>query len=190
MGLNRSPHRLTLPNVLTTSRIAAAPFLAAAVLVTDMPIAASGIVIFAALTDMLDGSLARAMNQASTVGVILDPIADKIFMLTAFFLLCADGTLRGIALWPALIIIWRELLISGLREYRSGIGLRISVSRSAKLKTAIQFSSVISLFLARVPSQASEIFLESGTFLLWAAAALTLYTGADYAWQAWRQSWK
>ncbi len=95
MGQKRSSHPTSLPNVLTASRIAAAPLLAVAVLTGQEPWIAAAIVLFAALTDLFDGIVARAQGQLSELGAVLDPIADKIFVISALFLLVADGLLRG-----------------------------------------------------------------------------------------------
>lgn len=182
---------MTLPNLFTALRIASAPMLALAVFSenVDQPKwVAAAILLFGTLTDLVDGPLARSTNQVSELGVILDPIADKILIVTALFLLCADGRLQGASLWPVLIIFWRELLISGLREYDKRF--RVLVSVPAKWKTAMQFSAAIFLFAARVPSHMSDALFAGGTVLLWVAAALTLYTGLAYIGQVWRQSWK
>jgi cardiolipin synthase len=187
----RWPKRcLTLPNILTASRIAAAPVLAIVVLKGGAAWIAVTIVALAALTDVADGPLARAMNQVSELGAILDPIADKILITTALLLLCAEGTIRNATLLPVFIILWRELFVCGLREYGRLKGLTIPVSKLARLKTALQFLSAILFFAAREPSPASASLLGTATFLLWAAAAVTLYTGLDYFQQARQQLWK
>jgi cardiolipin synthase (CMP-forming) len=190
MAQNRSALLASLPNLLTASRIVSAPLLAFAVLVADAPRMAAALVFLAGLSDLLDGTVARARGQASDLGQVLDPIADKILIVTALLLLLAARSLEGAGAWAVLIIVWRELLISGLREYLRLRGFPAPVTTLAKFKTAAQYSSVILLFAARVPFQYSAALSGSGTVLLWAAAALTLYTGADYLWHAWRQSWK
>lgn len=190
MDQNRSTPGASLPNILTASRIAAAPLLAFTVLVADAPRLAATLVLLAALTDFFDGALARANRQITSLGAILDPIADKIFVVTALLVLLAEGALKGLSVWAILIIVWRELLISGLRDYTRFLGFPAPVSSLAKVKTGLQFSAVILLFIARVPSLNSEIISDAGTGLLWAAAGFTLYTGADYLWQAWRRAWK
>ena len=187
---NRSAGIFSLPNLLSASRIAAAPTLAWAVLMAQAPPLAVGIVVAAALTDFLDGLVARATGQASDFGAVLDPIADKIFVLTALWLLWGDGVIHGLNAWAVLIILWREILIAGLRDYARFAGLRASVSPVAKLKTAAQFSAVILLFASRIPSWNLRLVVDAGTGLLWASAGLALYTGADYLLRAWRGSWK
>lgn len=190
MVLNRSAHPASLPNALTASRIAAAPLLAFAALTGQSPWIAAAIVLFAAITDLLDGMVARARGEMSELGAVLDPIADKIFVITALFLLVAGGMLKGVAVIAVLIILWRELLISGLRDYARFVGFPAPVSRLAKVKTAAQFASLFLLYAARVPSRDSEALAEAGGGLLWVASGLTLYTGGNYLWHAWRQTWK
>ncbi len=190
MDRNRSASILSLPNLLTASRIAAAPLLALAVLTAQAPILAAVLVFAAALTDLLDGLIARATGKVSEFGAVLDPIADKIFVLTALLLLLNEGVLGSTNAWAVLIIIWREISILGLRNYARFRGLAAPVSPLAKVKAAAQFATVILLFASRIPSRNSEVLSEAGIALLWGAAALTLYTGAVYVWQAWRQSWK
>ncbi len=187
---NRSAGWFSLPNLLSASRIAAAPLLASAVLTAQAPALAVAIVVTAALTDLLDGLAARATGQVSELGAVLDPIADKIFILTALWLLWGEGVVRGLSAWAVLIILWREVSISGLRDYARFEGLSASVSPVAKLKTATQFFAVVLLFAARVPSWKPDLLLGAGTYLLWVSAGLALYTGADYFLRAWRGSWK
>jgi cardiolipin synthase (CMP-forming) len=179
-----------LPNLLSAARIATGPALAWAVLTAQAPALAVAIVVAAAVSDLLDGLAARATGQVSELGAVLDPIADKIFVLTALWLLWGESLIRGSTAWAVLIILWREVLISGLRDYARFEGLRASVSSIAKLKTATQFSAVVLLFASRVPYWKLGPLFEAGTGLLWASAGLALYTGADYLLRAWRGSWK
>jgi CDP-diacylglycerol--glycerol-3-phosphate 3-phosphatidyltransferase len=168
----------------------AAPVLAWVVLTAQAPVLAVAIVVAAALTDLLDGLAARATGQVSELGAVLDPIADKIFILTALWLLWGEGTIRGLSAWAVLIILWREILVSGLRDYARSEGLSAAVSPVAKLKTAAQFSTVVLLFASRVPPWKPDLLLCAGTDLLWLSACLALYTVADYSLHAWRGSWK
>ncbi len=190
MNRKRAAGILTLPNILTASRIAAAPLLALAALTEQSPLLAAGLAAAAALTDLLDGAAARAMRRTSGLGSVLDPIADKVFILTALLLLIAAGTVRGAHLWAALILLWRETLIGGVRAYAQSIDLAASVSILSKLKTAAQFLAVIALFASRIPTAHADFLFDAGAGLLWAAACLALYTGADYVFRAWRRSWK
>jgi CDP-diacylglycerol--glycerol-3-phosphate 3-phosphatidyltransferase len=187
---NRLSPLFLLPNLLSMFRLAAAPMLAWAVIAWQTPAIAIGIVIAAALTDLLDGHCARATGQVSEVGAVLDPIADKIFILTALSLLWGESIIRGANAWAVLIILWREVLISGLRDYARFEGHQAPVSRVAKFKTASQFSAVVLLFASRVPSFQPDLLLEAGTGLLWVSAGLAIYTGADYLWRAGRGTWK
>lgn len=181
---------LSLPNLLSASRIVAAPVLAWAVLTARAPALAVGIVFTAALTDFFDGLVARFTGQGSDFGAVLDPIADKIFILTALWLLWGEGVIRGLSAWAVLIILWREILIAGLRAHARLEGLRASVSPVAKFKTAAQFFAVILLFASHIPSWNPGLLLDAGSGLLWASAGLALYTGGDYLFRAWRGSWK
>ena len=187
---NRPTSLFLLPNVLSASRIAGAPVLAWAVLSAQAPALALAIVAAAALADLLDGLAARATGQVSEFGAVLDPIADKIFILTALWLLWGDGVIRGSSAWAALIILWREILISGLRDYARFEGLPASVSAVAKLKTAAQFTAALLLFGSRLQFLEPDRLLQAGIYLLWVSAGLALYTGADYLLRAWRGSWK
>ena len=190
MGGERSEDTFLLPNLLTASRIAAAPLLAFAVLAGQSPELAAGIALAAAATDLLDGAVARFQGKTSEFGAALDPIANKVFILTALVLLIADGTLRGGAVWAALIVLWRETLVAGLRSCARPQGHAAPVSLIAKVKTGAQFLAVIALFGARMPWPGSEVLFGAGAVLLWGAAGLALYSGADYLWRARRRSWK
>jgi len=187
---DRSTSFFLLPNLLSAARIAAGPVLAWVVLTAQAPALAVAIVVAAALTDLLDGLAARTTGRVSELGAVLDPIADKIFVLTALCLLWGESLIRGSIVWAVLIILWREVLISGLRDYARFEGLKASVSPVAKLKTATQFSAVVLLFASRVPYWTPGPLFEAGTVLLWVSAGLALYTGADYLLRAWRGSWK
>jgi CDP-diacylglycerol--glycerol-3-phosphate 3-phosphatidyltransferase len=187
---NRLASLFLLPNVLSASRIAGAPVLAWAVLSVQAPALALAIVAAAALADLLDGLAARATGQVSEFGAVLDPIADKIFILTALWLLWGEGVIRGSSAWAALIILWREILISGFRDYARFEGLTASVSVVAKLKTAAQFTATVLLFGSRLRFLEPDRLLQAGIYLLWVSAGLALYTGADYLLRAWRGSWK
>lgn len=190
MHQSRSGSVVTLPNVLSALRVAAAPVLAWAVLARQPPGFAAGLVVAAALTDVLDGIAARALGEVSELGAVLDPAADKVFILTALWLLWGEGIIGGVDTWPVLIILWREIMISDLRDYARFRGAGVPVTRLAKAKTGAQFCAVILLFASRAPFAGAETCFHAGAALIWAAAALALYTGADYFWRAWRQSWK
>ena len=167
-----------LPNVLTLSRIAAIPLLVAlAALQTPAgDLAACMVFSMAALTDYFDGKLARGRRQTSDIGRMMDPIADK--------LLVGAGRLRLWGLYPAIVIMLREILVSGLREYLAGLRIGLPVTRLTKWKTGFQMGALGALLggddtaavlhIAWLP--ASRI----GAAMLWVAALLTLVTGWDY----------
>ena len=130
----------SLPNLLTLSRIIAIPFLLA-LIYFDTPffrwLALFGFVV-AAVTDYLDGYLARHMNEISALGRFLDPIADKLLIASLIVILVATRQIEGLLVIPAIIILCREILVSGLREYLAEIKVSLPVSNLAKWKTAIQ----------------------------------------------------
>ncbi|HLJ63938.1 MAG TPA: CDP-diacylglycerol--glycerol-3-phosphate 3-phosphatidyltransferase [Stellaceae bacterium] len=171
----------SLPNLLTLSRILAVPLVVVTFFlpVPVGPWAGFAIFALAAITDWLDGRLARAWKQQSELGRFLDPIADKLLVGAILFMLAALQRLSAPAIFPALIILSREILVSGLREYLAGLRIHVPVSRLAKWKTAIQMGAIAVLLIdgagpAGIPVEAI------GEALLWIAAALTLVTGYDY----------
>jgi len=133
----------------------------------------------ACVTDYFDGYLARAMNQVSALGRFLDPIADKLLVAAIILMLTASGGLAGWNVLAGLIILLREITVSGLREFLAEIRVGVPVSQLAKWKTTIQMLCLGFLIVG----DAGPAFLPTaqiGTVLLWAAAALTLVTGFDY----------
>jgi cardiolipin synthase len=180
----RRSHSLSLPNILTYSRLAAVPALAASMFFVGGELGHwMALVIFAlaGITDFLDGYLARAWDQQSMLGRMLDPIADKLLVGAALLLLVADQTISGWSLWAALIILSREILVSGLREFLAQLNVTVAVSRLAKWKTTVQMVA-ISVLLAGDSAAAvcNCDAITLGLVLLWAAAIITLYTGFDY----------
>ncbi|MGV6872899.1 CDP-diacylglycerol--glycerol-3-phosphate 3-phosphatidyltransferase [Pseudochelatococcus sp. B33] len=173
----------SLPNLLTYGRIAAVPALVVCLFwprELEMRWAALVIFALAAITDYLDGYLARAWSQQSALGRMLDPIADKLLVAASLLMLVADGTIRSWSLWAAIIILCREILVSGLREFLAELRVSVPVTRVAKWKTAVQLVALAFL----IAGQAGEAVLPGthriGIGLLWIAALLTLYTGWDY----------
>jgi cardiolipin synthase (CMP-forming) len=171
----------TLPNLLTLSRIVAIPL----VIVTFYmpapygPWIGCGLFTLAGLTDWLDGRLARLWKQQSELGRFLDPIADKLLVAAILFMLAALQRVSPYTIFPALVILAREILVSGLREHLAGLKVRVPSSRLAKWKTGIQMSAIGVLLVG----DAGPPFLPVtviGELMLWAAAALTLVTGYDY----------
>ena len=173
---------LSLPNLLTYGRIIAVPAVAACFYFEgDTPRwIALGLFFFAAISDFFDGYLARAWQQQSALGRMLDPIADKLLVSVCLLMLAADGTIGGWSLAAAIIILCREILVSGLREFLAELQVSVPVTRLAKWKTTVQLLA-IGLLLA---GPAGESILPgttlAGLIALWVAAVLTLYTGYDY----------
>lgn len=173
---------MSLPNLLTLSRILAIPLVVASFYVSGDYARWFACALFSAagFTDWLDGHMARRWEQQSELGRFLDPIADKLLVSAILFMLVAKGRLSTEwALLPALVILCREILVSGLREYLAGLRVGMPVSRLAKWKTAIQMVAIGVLIVG----DAGPAFLPVtgiGELLLWIAALLTLLTGYDY----------
>ena len=187
---------LSLPNILTLSRIVAIPLLA---FLLWWPGWAAGylaaFVLYCAMgiTDYFDGYLARSSGAVSKLGIFLDPIADKIMVAAVILVLAAQGVLRGPYVGDAhviagLIILMREIAVSGLREFLGPLQVSVPVSRLAKWKTTFQMMALGSLILGQglpnwvvtVGQMDANIPHTYGLVTLWAAAALTLITGWDY----------
>jgi cardiolipin synthase len=141
---------------------------------------AVGIFILAAITDFLDGYLARVLQQHSAFGMMLDPIADKLLVASCLLMLAADETIKGWSLWAAIVILCREILVSGLREYLAGLRVSVPVTRVAKWKTAIQLVAVGFLLAGEAGDRVLLVVTPIGITLLWISAIFTLYTGWDY----------
>ena len=141
---------------------------------------ALGLFILAAITDFFDGYLARAWEQQSALGRMLDPIADKLLVSAVLMILVADGTIKSWSIWAAIVILCREILVSGLREFLAELKVSVPVSKVAKWKTTMQMIALGFLIAGR----AGEVVLPGttriGLGLLWVSAILTLYTGWDY----------
>jgi len=171
----------SLPNLLTLSRIVAIPILVALLFIDHPATAWLACVIFtvAAVTDWFDGHLARTRRQISSIGVFLDPIADKLLVAAVILMLVATARIDGLAVLPALVILCREILVSGLREFLAALRVSVPVSRLAKWKTAIQMLALGFLIVGEAGPAAVPVrgIGETG---LWGAAILTLFTGYDY----------
>ncbi|MGZ8997536.1 MAG: CDP-diacylglycerol--glycerol-3-phosphate 3-phosphatidyltransferase [Allosphingosinicella sp.] len=178
---------LTLPNILTLSRIVAVPLL---VFLLWKPgwfdyAITFGLYCMVAITDYFDGYLARAQGTVSKLGIFLDPIADKIMVVGVIAILIssrqphADPVIHGIHIVPALIILLREIAVSGLREFLAGLAVSVPVSKLAKWKTGLQLVALGALILGGAVPQFSWVHFV-GLASLWAAAALTVVTGWDY----------
>ena len=173
----------SLPNVLTYARILAVPALVACLLLVEGEAARwSAFVIFvvAAITDWLDGYLARAWEQQSALGRMLDPIADKLIVGAALLMLVHDNTISGLSIVAAIIILCREILVSGLREFLAELNVKIHVTELAKWKTAVQMVALAVLLAGPAADQIVPGITLTGIVFLWIAALLTLWTGYDY----------
>jgi cardiolipin synthase len=170
-----------LPNLLTLSRIGAVPVLVALFYVEGDWARWLACLVFtvAGVTDYVDGYLARSLNQRSELGRMLDPIADKLLVGAALLLLTAFDRLGPFGLFPALVIMCREILVSGLREYLAELRVGLPVSRLAKWKTTLQMVA-IGFLIVGDSGWAPVPFLPIGWVGLWIAAGLTLITGYDY----------
>lgn len=177
-----SGRALSLPNLLTYGRIAAVPLVAGCLLSGGdaMRWTALGLFILAAITDFFDGYLARKWQQQSALGRMLDPIADKVLVAAVLLVLAADATIAGAHLWASIIILSREVLVSGLREFLGELRVSVPVTRIAKWKTAMQLTAVGILIAGPAGDKLLSHVTDVGLFGLWVAAGLTLYTGYDY----------
>jgi cardiolipin synthase len=192
----RLPARpLALANLLTYGRIAAVPVVVALMYsysILDGGLwlrwLALGVFIAAAITDLLDGYIARAYDQQSSLGKMLDPIADKLLISACLLMLAAEETIRGWSLLAAVIILCREILVSGLREYLAELRVSVPVSRLAKWKTTWQLLAVGFLIAGEAGDKLASdlmkheilVITNVGLALLWLSALVTLYTGWDY----------
>lgn len=180
-------HTFSLPNILTYARILAVPLVVLCFFVegrlqsTDAARwTAVSIFIIASITDFFDGYLARIWKQTSNIGRMLDPIADKLLVSACLLLLAADTTIAGWTLWAAIIILCREILVSGLREYLASLKVSVPVSRLAKWKTTVQMFAIVFLLAGPAGDKVIPYSTEFGLIMLWLAAILTLWTGWDY----------
>ena len=175
-----------LPTLLTLSRIAAIPVLVALVAwrTPGSDVAACAVFAVAGLTDFLDGRIARQRKMQSELGRMLDPIADKLLVGATLMVLAGQGRLPDGGLYPAIVIMCREILVSGLREYLAGLAVGLPVTRLAKWKTGLQMAALGTLLAGDSGARVLHLgFLPVdliGTVMLWAAAFLTLVTGWDY----------
>ncbi len=178
---------LTLPNLLTLSRILAVPIL---VYLLWRPSPIDYLVTFVlyclvGITDYFDGYLARAQKTVSRLGIFLDPIADKIMVAAVIVMLVSSRQASGepiihdFHVVPAVVILLREIIVSGLREFLAGLAVSIPVSRLAKYKTTLQLVALGALILGGAVPDWAWVH-DVGLVSLWAAAALTLLTGWDY----------
>ena len=175
-----------IPNILTIGRIIIVPFF---VLSFYLPgfygdLTACVLFVIASFTDFLDGMLARMLGEESKLGELLDPIADKIIVATALILLVMDGTIRHYEVIAAIIILTREILISGLREFLAKGQIKLPVSNLAKVKTFLQMVAISLLLTGETGNKILNFENYNaqtiGIILLWLSAFLTLFTGYEY----------
>lgn len=172
----------SLPNLLTFGRIAAVPLVAGFLLWGGDWARWTALVLFiaAALSDFFDGYLARKWKQQSELGRMLDPIADKVLVAAVLLVLAVDRTLTGGHVWAAIVILSREVLVSGLREFLAELQVSVPVTKVAKWKTTGQLVAIGFLIAGPAGDRLIGHVTEFGLAGLWLAAALTLYTGYDY----------
>ena len=184
-----------MPNILTCARIAAIPVVVGCIYaqaIMDGPLwlrwVALAVFIAAAVTDFLDGYYARIWDQHSAFGRMLDPIADKLLVASCLLMLAADGIIHGWTLWAAIVILCREILVSGLREYLAALRVSVPVTKLAKWKTTAQLVAIGFLLagdagdqmVGAIVPQLGPVVTQLGLLLLWISAIFTIYTGWDY----------
>jgi cardiolipin synthase len=175
-----------IPNILTIGRIIIVPFFVLAFYLPGFygDLTAFTLFVIASFTDFLDGMLARMMGEESKLGELLDPIADKIIVATALILLVMSGTIRHYEVIAAIIILTREILISGLREFLARGQIKLPVTNLAKLKTFLQMVSIALLLTGETGNKILNFqdynAQTIGIILLWLSAFLTLFTGYEY----------
>jgi len=183
---------LQIPNTITVLRILLVPVFAVAFVLPGETwrLTAFAVFVVAGLSDFLDGLAARTLNQPSDFGRMLDPIADKILVAVALMMLVAEGSVRQFVLTPgldsllrlvpALVILSREILISGLREFLASVRVSVPVSSLAKFKTAVQMVAIGAMILGPIADRWIPGSLALAYTALWVAAALTVVTGYAY----------
>jgi len=178
--------RITWPTLLTLLRIVLIPVMVALFYIDYYEHndaarwAALAVFIIAAVTDWLDGYLARLLKEQSRLGEMLDPIADKLIVCAALVMMVMDRTIHDYTVIAAIVIVSREILLSGLREYLAAAQVKVRVSRIAKLKTTIQMVAICVLIGAPPVLPTWPLIDDVGAWGLWVAAALTVYTGWGY----------
>tara|TARA_Y100000766_G_C18551390_1_gene433127 strand:+ start:22 stop:564 length:543 start_codon:yes stop_codon:yes gene_type:complete len=172
---------MNLSNILTIIRIIIIPIIVLCIYFKSPFFGWAAFVLFclASITDYFDGYLARIRNEVTNFGTFLDPIADKLLVAAVILILTSKGIIADWETIPALIILLREITVSGLREYLAGVKVSIPVSRIAKLKTLFQLFALALLILSESITNISPIIF-LGKFFLWIAGLLTLYTAYDY----------
>ena len=172
---------MNLSNLLTLIRVAVIPIIVMCIYLKSPFFGWTAFILFclASITDYFDGYLARLRNEITNFGTFLDPIADKLLVAAVILILTSKGVIADWETIPALIILLREITVSGLREYLASIKISIPVSRIAKLKTMLQLSSLALLILSESITNL-YVIIYLGKIFLWIAGLLTLYTAYDY----------
>jgi cardiolipin synthase len=173
----------SLPNLLTYGRILAIPALVGLLFWPKddwVRWIALAVYVLAAVTDYLDGWIARAWSQQSAIGRMLDPIADKLLVCALLLMLVHTETIKGWAIWAAIVILCREILVSGLREFLAELKVSVPVSKIAKWKTTAQLLALGFLVAGPAGDTVLPHNTQIGIVMLWVAAGLTIYTGWDY----------
>tara|TARA_B100000963_G_scaffold256152_1_gene224707 strand:- start:2749 stop:3291 length:543 start_codon:yes stop_codon:yes gene_type:complete len=172
---------MNLSNILTLVRIVIIPIIVLCIYLKSPFFVWTAFILFclASITDYYDGYLARIRNEITNFGTFLDPIADKLLVAAVILILTSKGVIADWETIPALIILLREITVSGLREYLAGIKISIPVSRIAKLKTFLQLCALALLILSEGVVEL-KVIIYFGKICLWLAGILTLYTAYDY----------
>ena len=172
---------MNISNILTLLRIAVIPIIVICIYMKEPYFGWIAFCLFclASITDYFDGYIARLRNEITNFGTFLDPIADKLLVAAVILILTSKGVIRDWDTIPALIILLREITVSGLREYLAGIKVSIPVSRIAKLKTLLQLSALAILILSESTIDL-VLIVYLGKIFLWLSGILTLYTAYDY----------
>ena len=170
---------MNLPNKLTVGRVIAVPFFIAAYLMGYYP-AALVIFICAALTDALDGKIARSRNLVTNFGKIVDPLADKILVYSALCLFIESDIIRA---WMLILILAREFIVAGMRTVAASEGTVLAAGMSGKIKTALQMVAVIVFLFALCLNEARATVMMIGNVIFWASLVMTVYSGCEYVWK-------
>ena len=178
--------KLKIPNILTIGRIIIVPICVFTFFIPGFfaDLIPFFLFVLASFTDYLDGLLARLFKEESKLGELLDPIADKILVAAALILLVMNGTIKNYEVIAAVIILTREILVSGLREFLAKGKITMEVTSLSKLKTVIQMTSIAILLTGDIGNKIINFqdynAQTVGIILLWLSAFLTLFTGYDY----------
>ncbi len=168
---------MNLPNKLTIARVVVVPIFILLFLF-NFHLIAFVVFILAALTDLIDGQIARKYNLVSNFGKIMDPLADKILVYSAFCLMVENGLIPG---WMLIVILTREFIVAGMRTVAASEGLVVAAGMSGKIKTALQMVAVPMLLL--IPVISWQFWVTASMIVLWASLFMTVYSGIEYIYQ-------